>query len=135
MTGEAPGSRPVFDAPATWDRLTPAEQREIGLAALVFSLSDYGTGNACDDGVDGRRFETAQFEATAILSDAVMMLVERHHYGECAPDGSWPVPDLAQLGVHVCRICGCTESHACLEGCAWSARDPLICTACEGASP
>lgn len=27
-----------------------------------------------------------------------------------------------------CRVCGCTDDHACPEGCAWAEED--LCTAC-----
>jgi len=35
----------------------------------------------------------------------------------------------------LCRACGCSWNDACLDdhdqGCAWSAGDPTLCTACE----
>lgn len=29
-----------------------------------------------------------------------------------------------------CTVCGCSEDHACPEGCAWATQDPDLCTAC-----
>jgi hypothetical protein len=29
-----------------------------------------------------------------------------------------------------CRMCGCTEAHACLGGCAWADAGKTVCTAC-----
>jgi len=31
-----------------------------------------------------------------------------------------------------CRVCGCTDDHACPEGCSWVDRDHTLCSACEG---
>jgi hypothetical protein len=34
-----------------------------------------------------------------------------------------------------CRVCGCTEHHACAEGCAWVKVEPVsppLCSACSG---
>lgn len=32
-----------------------------------------------------------------------------------------------------CRVCGCTDDHACPGGCAWVRRaKPPLCTACAG---
>jgi len=30
-----------------------------------------------------------------------------------------------------CRYCGCTEEHACPDGCAWADDTLMICTTCE----
>ena len=30
-----------------------------------------------------------------------------------------------------CRYCGCTEEHACPDGCAWADDTLTICTTCE----
>jgi hypothetical protein len=30
----------------------------------------------------------------------------------------------------VCRVCGCTESLACDDGCGWADRYETLCTAC-----
>ncbi len=32
--------------------------------------------------------------------------------------------------VSVCRVCGCTDDHACPQGCAWADKDHTLCTAC-----
>jgi hypothetical protein len=29
-----------------------------------------------------------------------------------------------------CRVCGCTDDHACLDGCAWADEDHTLCTSC-----
>lgn len=29
-----------------------------------------------------------------------------------------------------CRVCGCTDDHACEGGCAWVSPDEDLCTAC-----
>lgn len=38
-----------------------------------------------------------------------------------------------------CRMCGCTEESACVDGwgdaCSWSEVDPSICTFCEDGVP
>ncbi len=38
------------------------------------------------------------------------------------------------MSEHTCIVCGCTDSHACEEGCAWVSRDDMsdrgICTEC-----
>jgi hypothetical protein len=31
--------------------------------------------------------------------------------------------------IRTCRICGCTDDHACPEGCSWVEED--LCSACE----
>lgn len=33
-------------------------------------------------------------------------------------------------GLRTCRVCGCHDTHACPEGCAWVGPD--LCSACEG---
>lgn len=37
--------------------------------------------------------------------------------------------ELDLLDVQRCRICGCTEDHACADGCSWVRPD--LCSACE----
>lgn len=32
-----------------------------------------------------------------------------------------------------CRVCGCSERHACSPGCGWSDKDETLCTVCEDA--
>lgn len=32
-----------------------------------------------------------------------------------------------------CRVCGCTDNHACPNGCEWSDIDETLCTVCEDA--
>lgn len=34
--------------------------------------------------------------------------------------------------VGVCRVCGCTDSHACAGGCFWEDAAHTLCTACAG---
>jgi hypothetical protein len=29
-----------------------------------------------------------------------------------------------------CRVCRCSESHACFGGCLWDLDDPTICSTC-----
>jgi hypothetical protein len=31
-----------------------------------------------------------------------------------------------------CRVCGCTEEHACDGGCSWVDRACTLCSACAG---
>lgn len=35
----------------------------------------------------------------------------------------------------VCRVCGCTESTPCPEGCAWMDESKTLCTACDKGTP
>ena len=31
-----------------------------------------------------------------------------------------------------CRLCGCTEVHACLGGCSWIDSEHTVCSRCSG---
>lgn len=33
-------------------------------------------------------------------------------------------------GEYVCRVCGCTDSAACDNGCSWVDRDHRLCSEC-----
>lgn len=30
----------------------------------------------------------------------------------------------------ICRVCGCTQDRACLQGCAWADKTKTLCTTC-----
>ncbi len=37
---------------------------------------------------------------------------------------------MSTLTKHECRICGCTEDHACPGGCGWADKTHTLCTGC-----
>lgn len=45
--------------------------------------------------------------------------------GHCAP-----LRYTALLGAGLCRLCGCTDRHACPGGCAWVNAAHDVCSAC-----
>jgi hypothetical protein len=42
-------------------------------------------------------------------------------------------PELRGFGVRSCRVCGCTDDHACPGGCCWV--EPDLCSACAAQQP
>lgn len=124
---------PQFDVEAYYDRLTAEERRAIGLAAVTFVVGSAGymllikpRHGTIHPGTDG--WFAAREAGRDALNNAVLV----------ARDGQ-PIltalhrPALAAIGVRSCRICGCTELHACPGGCHWVAAD--LCSACAPAAP
>jgi ferredoxin len=65
-----------------------------------------------------RRWERAEQIAWGLLTDTIPV------DADLFPDG----PDFAALGIRACRVCGCTDDHACPVGCFWIEDD--LCSEC-----
>jgi hypothetical protein len=108
-----------FDARAAWAALSSDGQRRIGELALVISLA------ADAQELGDELSETAAQRWQHAADEAWMRL------GAGTPEAvDYPAgPDLAVLGIRACRLCGCTETSACVEGCQWIAAD--LCSSCR----
>ena len=120
---------PKFDARVVARALTPQQMRRIVEIALLLG---YCEGAAHQ--VDLRR-------ATAFAAGEAFALGALRRAVEGVPliarvfrdmRGRPPRPDLSVFGVRSCRSCGCTDEHACAEGCWWVAKD--LCSSCAGYS-
>lgn len=110
-----------FDAKAAFAALSPDEQRDIGEAGLLLAYAIDGKEWFGD--AHAPAFETAESEAYEILIGAARA-AEIPAFDVVPP----AVPDLAPFDVVQCRVCGCTDRHACPEGCSWT--EPDLCSAC-----
>lgn len=117
-----------FDARAAWARLTPAQQAELG---PIFMLLGYLEWASCE--VDPQSTRTQGFEAALWHAEELRDIgfgstlrtsLASHRIG--APPA---LPDLNVFGIRQCRICGCTDQHACPGGCSWAAED--LCSRCS----
>ena len=109
------GEPALLDVDAAWRGLPAEVQQRLGMAAIVQGLASWqGFGGWAD---------AASMEARTAIEEAV-----RDHVGDPDGDGPPPRPDLACLGVQACRECGCTDDHACAEGCEWVEQD--LCSTC-----
>ena len=113
---------PYFDAPATWSALSPEQQDGLGRLALVLACALKGNGADGGPGPDNlvRACDIAQLET----EDQLVMVYELL----CGADQSPRTPNLADIGMPVCRGCGCTDDHARKWGCFWVADG--LCSAC-----
>lgn len=108
-----------FDAAAAWSSLTPIQQAQIGVAAIVHTLGAIGASLNMDP---PQGWQAADTEGLAALELAAMDLL---------PDAFEPeplLPSLAPIGVRSCMVCGCSDECACPGGCSWVA--PGLCSAC-----
>lgn len=107
-----------FDAIAAWNKLTAEQQREIGVAAIIYAIGELAQ---FDGGVEPcQGFESAAHHGRSALYDTVEEKV--------LAGSKMQAPDLAALGVRACRVCGCTDECACPEGCEWVETD--LCSGC-----
>ena len=113
---------PFFDAGASWDKLPPERQRQLGIIALTLGCALVGI----DDG-DG-------MEATALSSAADRSCTELNNLlvdeWDTLVPGARLTPDLNAVGVQACRSCGCTDNYGCAEPCWWA--EPELCSNCVG---
>ncbi|WP_417212080.1 hypothetical protein [Acinetobacter venetianus] len=88
---------------------------------------------------------TELFKANAIISHAMALLTEEQKQDllrRCfidriiIDDGDEMhfkrretlINQAVVVGIQVCKKCGCTDSHGCIEGCWWS--KPDLCSEC-----
>jgi hypothetical protein len=122
---------PRFDGLATWPKLSPEEQAEIGALALELVVASRGEDVVYCSGLEetpvARPFLTAatllndKLEDT--VSDAIASTALAHH------DHARRMPLPSLIGP-ICRSCGCYHEDPCDEGCGWAEED--LCTACVG---
>jgi len=126
-----------FDAKTAFAALSPDEQRSIGEAGLLLAycidrkefLDPPGRAKPVPRTDLYRAFETAESEAYELLLDAARAC-ELPEF-----DASPPAPPgLAIFGIAQCAVCGCTEAHACPEGCGWATEARDLCTRCAAAA-
>lgn len=110
-----------FDAKAAWGSLSPDEQRDIGEAGLLLAYAIDAKEWFGDAAAPA--FEAAESEAYDILLGAARA-AEIPEFAAEPP----AVPDLAPFDIVQCRRCGCTDRHACPQGCSWTA--PGLCSVC-----
>src|SRR5271168_2751043 len=95
----------LFDPVAAWRALPSEAQAEIGIAAIVHILGAIGSAEGLKP---YQAFDAADMEGIQVLEEAT-----REHLAE-AFEGELPRrPNLAAIHVQSCRLCGCTDSHAC----------------------
>jgi hypothetical protein len=110
-----------FDITAVWDALTPEQQRRFGLGGLLHAYAVNAPYFApVDERFQNIALGAAETQAQNMLGQAVAAL----------PLFKSPLarPDLTVFGVAQCRECGCTDDHACPEGCHWV--KPDLCSNC-----
>jgi hypothetical protein len=132
MTGSA---LPTLNAIAAWDAMSPADQAKVGRAALVLACSMVGMDFDRDNPARtplSVACETAYDEAARALIDLYGGQMARWR-----PRARFACsrPDLNDIGIRSCEVCGCTEDHACPGRCWWVG--PKLCSTCaaRGSKP
>lgn len=113
----------LLDPVAAWAALPSAVRDKIGAAAITQALGLIGS---CHGLVPEQGWAAAEREGMAQLEELL-----RNHLAQAFPEGLPLRPDLARLGIDVCRVCGCTDACACPEGCSWV--EPGLCSLCAEA--
>lgn len=57
--------------------------------------------------------------------------VEAHEKARAAAEPAASEAEAAVFKQGKCRVCGCTEDHACEGGCSWADEAQTLCTSCE----
>ena len=120
-----------FDPVAAWLAMPFDVRERIGAAAIAAAVANLGTEIALElaDPMAQRRHHAAESEALSLIYELVNINV-------LGSDDTTlpPRPDLSPLGIRQCRVCGCTDDHACDGGCDWVETD--LCSSCaQVASP
>jgi hypothetical protein len=122
---------PRFDGLATWPKLSPEEQAEIGALALELVVASRGEDVVYCSGLEETPVAGPFLTAATLLndkledtvSDAIASTALAHH------DHARRMPLPSLIGP-ICRSCGCYHEDPCDEGCGWAEED--LCTACVG---
>ena len=109
-----------LDPVRAWRLLHPKLKEQLGAAAVALGVADLGISMARHDEV------ADAFDAVSVEAGLLISAIAREHvlHHDILPDGI----DLGPLGIQQCRVCGCTDNHACEMGCAWVEVD--LCSAC-----
>jgi len=107
----------IMDVRQVWRTLSPEQQEEIGVAALVHAIGAAGVFAGLEP-VQG--FAAADLEGERALGEAAEAAL--------GPVAALPRPDLTVIGIRACRVCGCSTDYGCPEGCSWV--QPDLCSSC-----
>lgn len=122
------GPPPVLNSIATWDAMSPVQQAAVGRAALVLACSMVGM----DFERDNPARTPLSVACDTAYDEAAWVLVGL--YEEQMASVAVPLrPDLNDIGVRSCEVCGCTEDHACPGRCWWVG--PKLCSTCAAEIP
>lgn len=121
-------SNVVVDPGTVWRSLAAETRDRLGEAAIargLLALLDEEVASEAEDLPPGIVFH-ADDVAAALAADAL------RPFWEHSPTER-PIPDLHSLaGLRFCHRCGCTDEHACPDGCTWAG--PALCSACATAA-
>ena len=88
--------------------------------------------NAAKSDVDGRRLAARIFAELGMDGALVVPRFDAELGAAIAARHGEAISSARRLGLRHCRVCGCTEDHACIEedgfGCSW--READLCSVC-----
>jgi hypothetical protein len=119
----------VYAVPESWSRPRNGEPKSISKTAArkaIAAAPGLPTGEGGLVEVDGRHLVAPSFVTPNQVREEEAAAIARLG---AKPTGF--IGDELHVGDKACRVCECTEDNACPGGCAWSTKDPGICTACE----
>jgi len=114
----------LFSPTAAWASLTEEQRRQLGTAAIAQHVTLL---------LEREEFARSPFdspealEAAALASDSLLATLLADAVRAQSRQGLRR-PDLSELGVQSCRVCGCTAASPCREDATWI--EPDLCSAC-----
>lgn len=116
-----------IDPGPAWDSLPPDAQRALGIAAITTIVSEqaYEAFERHSDDI-----VPAAIEQALEVGQDEMGNIFLEHFSVRMDSTKTLVIDTAAIGFPSCHQCGCTEAHACVDGCTWIDDTRTLCTAC-----
>jgi hypothetical protein len=98
--------------------MTPEQQCTFGAAGIIYILGYLGVLTDLDP---QQAYAASEFEGLALMIQTLEPVIDELKTNP-------PKPILSAFGIRTCRICGCTNSFGCEDGCSWVEKD--LCSTC-----
>lgn len=122
----------------TGDPVTPARLCLPGCTPIVVSNGKYGIRfSPTWASFDPNTYKDRIFYAYELISADDMVeaisIAHRNFAGVAQAQAEcdrWNKPTITEPTHGVCRVCGCTDDHACPGGCSWADDEHTLCSRC-----